>query len=151
MQPQKQKLNTALIASTCKLGRLVAVTFSGISMFMLVFLTMASISFLKLVFLKMWKAENPPKPSKTKKNPFHLSHSPISLSLFFHLKPSPTLCHLDLRLKRAVHQTSWKATPPIIIIFSSALYAPVTRQFLIKLSCPVQRQSCGLTVHQASL
>lgn len=37
MQPQKQKLNTALIASTCKLGRLVAVTFSGISMFMLVF------------------------------------------------------------------------------------------------------------------
>lgn len=36
MQPQKQKLNTALIASTCKLGQLVAVTFSGISMFMLV-------------------------------------------------------------------------------------------------------------------
>lgn len=66
MQPQKQKLNTALIASTCKLGRLVAVTFSGISMFMLVFLTMASISFLKLVFLKMWKAENPPKQNKKK-------------------------------------------------------------------------------------
>lgn len=35
MQPQKQKLNTALIASTCKLGRLVAITFPGISMFML--------------------------------------------------------------------------------------------------------------------
>lgn len=150
MQPQKQKLNTALIASTCKLGRLVAVTFSGISMFMLVFLTMASISFLKLVFLKMWKAENPPKQNKTKKIlfichilPSHFSSTLNPLPLFF--------CHLDLRLKRAVHQTSWKATPPIIIIFSSALYAPVTRQFLIKLSCPVQRQSCGLTVHQASL
>lgn len=58
-------------------------------------------------------------------------------------------CHLDLRLKCVVHHTSCKAIPPIL--FGSVLSTSRTRRVLVRFSCPVQRQSCGLTAHLFSL
>lgn len=74
---------------------------------------------------------------KNKNIPFYLvlpaPHFCSSLSLNPYIF---SLCHIDLRLKCAVHQTSCKAIPPVIL--SSALSTSQTRQVLNRLSCPAQ-------------